>query len=306
MRVAIIGRTEILYDTAVQLREAGHEIVCILTAKEAPEYLRGAEDFRELAGQWAVPFASTARIREYRDFLAQARADIAVSINYSGVIPEEITTLFPLGILNAHGGDLPRYRGNACQAWAIINGEEKIGLCIHRMIGDELDSGDIIARIYLPINISTKIGEVMDWIGEKTPNLFQEALRKLEVNPKYILEVQSKKTEDALRCYPRTPDDGQIIWSKSNKEIIRLINASGEPFLGAFCYFGDEKITVLDAEIIKDEEKYCAVPGQITRIGTDFVEVACGVGKIKINTIKTKGKKMSPEKIIKSIRKRLR
>ena len=32
--------------------------------------------------------------------------------------------LFPLGIL-IHGGDLPKYRGNACQAWAIINGEEK-------------------------------------------------------------------------------------------------------------------------------------------------------------------------------------
>ena len=146
----------------------------------------------------------------------------------------------------------------------------------------------------------------MDWIGEKTPKLFQEALRKLDLDPKYILEVQSKKPEDALRCYPRTPDDGQIIWGKSNKEIIRLINASGEPFLGAFCYFENEKIKVLGAEIIKDEEKYCAVPGQITRIGADFVEVACGVGKIKINTIKTEGKIMSPEKIIKSIRKRLR
>ena len=37
----------------------------------------------------------------------------------------KVISIFTLGILNAHGGDLPRYRGNACQAWAIINGEEK-------------------------------------------------------------------------------------------------------------------------------------------------------------------------------------
>ena len=30
-----------------------------------------------------------------------------------------------VGILNAHGGDLSKYRGNACQAWAILNGEKK-------------------------------------------------------------------------------------------------------------------------------------------------------------------------------------
>ena len=83
MRVAIIGRTEILYDTAVQLQGAGHEVVCILTAKEAPEYRRGSEDFRKLAEEWSIPFASSARIREYRDFLAGARADVAVSINFS-------------------------------------------------------------------------------------------------------------------------------------------------------------------------------------------------------------------------------
>ncbi len=306
MKIAIIGRTEILYETACQLHASGHEIVCILTAKEAPEYTRGAEDFRQLAEQWRIPYASSAKIIDHRDFLAASGADIAVSINYSGVIPKVVTDLFPLGILNAHGGDLPRYRGNACQAWAIINGEERIALCIHRMVGGELDSGDIIARIYLSINIATKIGEVMDWIIEKTPHLFQEALKKLELNPEYILEEQSKNPQDALRCYPRTPDDGKINWDKSNKEIIRLINASGTPFSGAFCYFEDRKITVLDAEVVVDKEKYCAVPGQVTRIGGNFIEVACGLGKIKINTINIENEITSPVKIINSLRKRLR
>src|SRR5689334_1634735 len=109
MRVAIIGRTEILYETAKRLAGAGHEIVCVLTSKEAPEYTRSADDFRALAITWSIPFANGSRITEHAAFLKSSQADIAVSVNYTGVVPQSVVDLFPLGILNAHGGDLPRY-----------------------------------------------------------------------------------------------------------------------------------------------------------------------------------------------------
>lgn len=305
MKIAIIGRTEILYETACRLHEAGHEIVCILTAKEAPEYTRGAEDFRQLAEQWGIPYASSAKIIDYRDFLAASGADIAVSINYSGVIPGVVTDLFPLGILNAHGGDLPRYRGNACQAWAILNGEERIGLCIHRMIGDELDSGDILARIYLPIDINTTIGMVMDWIGRATPGLFVDALQQLRGDPGFVLEPQYKDPALALRCYPRRPEDGRIDWRKHAIDVVRLINASGKPYSGAFCDFEGQKLVVWRAELLDDGEVFCAVPGQVTRIGDCFVDVACAVGKVRIREAQIDGRCDSPRIWIQSIRKRL-
>lgn len=305
MRVAIIGRTEILYDTAVQLRAAGHEIVCILTAKEAPEYTRGAEDFRRLAEQWGVPYASSAKILDHRDFLAASGADIAVSINYSGVIPELVTDLFPLGILNAHGGDLPRYRGNACQAWAIINGEDKIGLCIHRMIGDELDSGDIIARDYLPIDIDSTVGQAMDWIERVTPGLFVDALVQLQRDPGFILERQPKDPEMALRCYPRRPEDGRIDWRKPAIDVLRLINASGKPYAGAFCDFEGQKLIIFSAELVEDDEVFCAIPGQIIGLGSHYVDVACGVGKIRVTEIEVSGRSGTPRKCVNSIRQRL-
>ena len=117
-----------------------------------------------------------------------AQADIAVSINYTGAVPQAVIDLFPLGILNAHGGDLPRYRGNACQARAIPNGEERIGLCVHRMIGGELDSGDIIARDYLAIDHTTKVTRVWEWMSMRTPELMLEAVQMLDANPDFLLE----------------------------------------------------------------------------------------------------------------------
>jgi len=303
MRVAIIGRTEILYDTAVKLIADGHQITCILTAKEAPEYLKKTEDFKALSEKLNVPFGSSSKINEYENFLKNSHSDIAVSINYSGVIPKNITDLFPLGILNAHGGDLPRYRGNACQAWAIINGEDRIGLCIHRMIGGELDSGDIISRSFIEINIKTKIGQIMNWICETTPTLFSQALKHLEKNPKFILEQQSKNPKDALRCYPRKPEDGRINWKDSAINILRLINASSKPYAGAFCFFDNDKIIIWEAELAPDEN-YLGIPGQLASINESYVDVLTGNGKLRILSIEKNGALLAPSQLTNSTRKR--
>ena len=209
MKIAIIGRTEILYDTALFLKESGHEIVYILTSEEAVEYKRTANDFKMLAESLSVPFARGSDITKFSDELSESYPDIGISMNYNGILPQSIIDIFPFGVLNSHGGDLPRYRGNACQAWAIINGEERIGLCIHKMIGGELDSGDIITRDYMPINHSTKVTKVWEWMSCRIPLLMLEAVEKLEADPSYLLELQSKSPQDFLRCYPRKPEDGR-------------------------------------------------------------------------------------------------
>ena len=92
---------------------------------------------------------------------------MGISFNYRNITTQEVIDLFPLGILNGHGGDLPRYRGNACQAWAIINGEKRIRLCVHKMVGGELDSDDIIARDYYPLGLNSRVRQVLEWIERK-------------------------------------------------------------------------------------------------------------------------------------------
>ena len=305
MKIAIIGRSELLYDTAIQLKNFGHEIVCILTAKEAPEYTRKASDFEQLACTLDVPFAQGSKIIEHAELLRSTYADIAVSINYTGVVPQSVINLFPLGILNAHGGDLPRYRGNACQAWAIINGESRIGLCIHKMIGGELDSGDIIARDYFPIDHNTKVTEVWDWMKRRSPELMLSAVSNLSVDPNYLLECQSLDIHDAYRCYPRIPEDGQIDFSNSALSILRLINASNKPYSGAYCQYDGKKLIVWDAELVDDAELFAAVPGQVTKICQDYIEVACGIGKLRISLVEYNDQVKTPSSFIYSVRKRL-
>ncbi|MEZ5918577.1 MAG: formyltransferase family protein [Alphaproteobacteria bacterium] len=306
MKIAIIGRSEILYDTAILLREAGHDIALVVTSKEAPEYTKTAKDFEALAAQAGCPFVKTAKIEDIFPVLDKiGNIDIAVSVNYAGIIPQNVIDRFSLGILNAHGGDLPRYRGNACQAWAILNGEDKIGLCIHRMIGGELDSGDIIARDYYPLTLDTTITAVWTWINSRVPGLFAQAVEALATDPAYVLEVQSKDPNDALRCYPRRPEDGRIDWQRSALEILRLINASNKPYAGAFCMLEGQKFIVWTAQLSEDTERYLAVPGQVTAVTESYIDVATGNGKLRISLAELNGETAPPKAFITSIRTRL-
>lgn len=306
MRIAIIGRGEMLYETAERLRQSEYDIALVVTAKEAPEYSRTAEDFRAFAEDVGCPYIRSARIGEkIEEIRALGPIDIGVSVNYSAVIPQDVIDLFTLGILNAHAGDLPRYRGNACQAWAILNGEERSGLCIHRMVGNELDSGDIIARDFHVIEPTTKVTELWNWATSRVPELFIEAVEALANDPQFVLERQSRDPRAALRCYPRRPEDGRIDWHMPADAIVRLINANNKPYAGAFCFYDGRPIIVWDAEIVDDAEQFLAIPGQVTAIGEGWVRVATGAGKVQLNLVEKNGSVTVPATVLKSLRIRL-
>jgi methionyl-tRNA formyltransferase len=133
-----------------------------------------------------------------------------------------------------------------------------------------------------------------------------EAVNRLSENPQFVIEQPSKDPKDALRCYPRKPEDGLIHWNKSALDVLRLVNASNKPYAGAFCEYEGSKLIIWDAELVEDEEIFCAVPGQVTKISEGFIEVACGKGKLRLLEVETQGRVMKPNKLIQSIRKRLR
>lgn len=308
MRIAVIGRTGALIETATALSAAGHTVPLVITAKAAPEYHASEAEFQALADRIDAAYLSTPTLDsdEVSTLLAAlGTIDGAVSLNYPTVISQGIIDRFRLGILNAHGGDLPRYRGNACQAWALLQGERRIGLCIHRMVGGELDSGDIVLRRHLDVTIDTRVGEVMAWMESVVPSLYVEALRILE-DPQAVLETQDP--HQALRCYPRRPEDGRINWSADAESVLRLVNASSEPYPGAFTSFRGDKLVVWRAALVPgDTARVLAIPGQIAKIDRDSgaVDVITGNGKLRLLDIELSGARTRPASLIGSSRARL-
>lgn len=310
MKFAVIGRTGWLLHSAERLISAGHELRMVLTAPAAPEYETREADFEALARNCGVPFRNTTKINtpETLHWIRSCGViDLAVSINYSGVLGGEVIGLFPGGVLNLHGGDLPRFRGNACQAWALLQGEQRIGLCVHKMVPGELDSGAIVAKSYFPIDVNTRIGDVYEWIGTKGPELMEKAVTLLNGDRDWCLERQSKDPHVSLRCFPRRPEDGRIDWKSSATAIVRLVNASSEPYAGAFTTIEGRRLIVWRAYVGVIEYPYLAVPGQvIEKVGRHGgVVVAAGEGAVELTEVDEGPGRTSPTAALRSIRCRL-
>jgi methionyl-tRNA formyltransferase len=75
--------------------------------------------------------------------IAGYQAILAIS-GGTRILSAETLRLFPMGILNAHQGLLPQYRGNYCNRWALLNGDQT-GITVYRMAPD-LDTGPILVK----------------------------------------------------------------------------------------------------------------------------------------------------------------
>lgn len=305
MKVAIIGRTGILLKTSELLLSRGHEIGLVITSRLKSIDDEGPEKFEALANKANAPFICTTNIN-HPENLESVRAlgcAVAVSVNWPTIIKAPMLNAFPFGILNAHAGDLPRYRGNACPNWAIIIGEDKIGLCIHQMTTD-LDTGPIAVRDYLPLTEMTYIGDIYEWLERQVPENLVQAINGLESGTVKFIE-QSKAPQDGLRCYPRQPEDGWIDWSREAANIARLVRASSRPFAGAFTYLdGETKVTVWRAKEAISNEPFCAVSGQICQRRNGNAVIACGEGMLELQEVTISG--LLPEESMKVITKSLR
>lgn len=309
MKIAILGRTRWLIDTADACAAAGHAIVAVATTRSESFYRCDASDFASLAGRSGADYLGEVSLgrSEVRERLAAAGADLAVSINWPTIVGEEVIDIFPRGIVNAHCGDLPRYRGNACPNWAILNGESRVGLSAHMMAADEVDAGPILLKDYMPISDDTYVGDVYDWLGGRIPSLLVAAINGLSSGA--ITPVpQSLDPSHALRCYPRRPEDGRIDWRLGVNAIHRLIRASSRPFDGAFaCLEDGRKVTIWQASPFAHPVPFCAVPGQVMlRVDGDPV-IACGEGALRLTEVEVEG--ISPREtavlITQSLRTRL-
>ncbi|MGX5735310.1 methionyl-tRNA formyltransferase [Bosea thiooxidans] len=278
MRLAIIGRTEMLYQAALSAVADGHEIVLVATAAVvSPESTVGIADFEKLARRHGALFLKASRFSSEHVAVIRATApECGVTMNWPTMIGPDIVDCFPRGIINAHGSDLPEFRGNACPNWAILAGKDRIGLTFHFIDPFGLDTGDVVHQSFIRNHDELYIGDVYDWLREAVPRGFCQSLMRLQ-EPGFKAEKQDETR--ATRAYPRRADDGRLVFERSAEHLHRLIRASSRPFSGAFCFYeGGDAMRVWRATRIAPPVPIFAVPGQIMHFEGDAPVIACGDG----------------------------
>lgn len=299
MKIAIIGRTKMLLDTAIKIAECGHEIPLIITSKESSFYEASAGDFESFANKVGAKFLNTSKANNHIDLLRSIGCDLGVSMNCTSILSNDFLNLFKYGVFNAHPGDLPRYRGNACPNWAILNGENEIKLTVHKM-NSFLDDGPIALKSSFPLGADKDVEDFYIWMKNEIPSLFINLINKVEDNNLDLID-QATSGKKSLRCYPRSPEDGLIDWHSSAEAINRLIKASTRPFEGAYTHWRNEKICIWKAEVHNYEEDFLATPGQLLFLDKGFPVVATGDGVLIIKEFSSES-----DELIKDFGKNLR
>lgn len=160
-----------------------------------------------------------------RDLRGEA-PDLLVVVAYGQIIPRSVLSIPRLGALNVHASLLPRWRGAAPIAHAILAGDPETGVSIMQM-DEQLDHGPVLASRSTPIGEREDAVELTRRLADMGAELLMETVENLD-------QVQAV-AQDHSRATPApklSREEGQLDWKMVPSEIDRRVRAL-QPWPGA-------------------------------------------------------------------------
>jgi methionyl-tRNA formyltransferase len=155
LRIVFFGTPSFALPTLRTLFEGPDEVIAVVTQPDR-EKGRGRKvlfsPVKELALQHGLkPFQpEKAKEEAFQEALKILQPDLIVVIAYGQILPKSILKIPKYGPVNVHASLLPKYRGAAPIAWAILKGEKVTG--VTTMVMDEgMDTGDILLQSEIQI-----------------------------------------------------------------------------------------------------------------------------------------------------------
>src|SRR5215510_6007287 len=163
MRVLFYGTPDFALPTLRGLLEP-HQVVAVVTQPDRPagrgQRLRPSP-VKQLAVAEGLPVLQPPRLRDpaWVPVLRATGAEVAVVVAFGQILPRAVLDVPAHGSINVHASLLPRYRGAAPIAWAIIRGERESGITTFQMDAG-MDTGHVLLSRALSIDPDETAGEL--------------------------------------------------------------------------------------------------------------------------------------------------
>ncbi len=273
------------------------EVLAIVTQPDKPTG-RGHKvlppPVKEYALEHGIPVFQPVSIRKdekVQEELKKFAPDFFVTFAFGQILSKEVLQIPKYATINLHASLLPLYRGANPIQRAIINGENKTGICT--MITEEgLDCGAVCLVDEINITENMNYEELFDLISQKSPELIEVTLLNYKSGAITPTEQEHEKATHAPKI---KKEDAQINWNKSAREIHNLVRGLYK-FPSAHCFFNGKLIKVLETRVVDDEipEGFLAEAGEIIKISKSGIEVATKTGILLISAIKPEGRGEMP------------
>lgn len=281
MRVVFLGTSEFSVHSLKALMRDDFDVVGVVTQPDRPAgrgYRLRASPIKTLAESATIPVFQPTTLRNNPEavlFLQERRPELMVVVAFGQILPQGFFDFSPFGTLNLHASLLPRYRGAAPVAHALMKGEKVTGVTIIR-IDEGMDTGDILSQVRMPIDENVTAGELEDSLARKGAELLLQTISGHARG-----EIESCPQDHGEATYaPRVQkEEGRIDWTRQADEIHNRIRALN-PWPVAFASFRGQKLKIWRSKKHSPSSagpKQGAIsPGEVVMIGGLEIAVQCG------------------------------
>jgi len=228
------------------------------------------DGFEAFAARTGHAIFALKHCKQLGEVIQQLEPELCVVVGWYWLIPEHLLRAVPSGFIGMHASLLPKYRGGSPLVWALINGDEEVGVSLFSFT-ESMDDGNIWGQCVVKVTFTDYISDILGKVEAGGISLLKEeynAILNRTIKP--MPQDHSKATY----CAQRLASDGLINWGKPAVQVYDFIRAQSEPYPGAFTLYDDRKLTIWKAHPL--DILYYGTPGQVARITEKGVYVICG------------------------------
>lgn len=247
MRVLFYGTPAFALPALGALLER-HTVVAVVTQPDRPAG-RGqrltAPPVKRLAASRELPVLQPERLREpgWAERLRAFEPEVAVVVAFGQLLPRSVLEVPPRGSINVHASLLPRYRGAAPVAWAIIRRERETGVTTF-LLDEGMDTGPILLQRATPIGAEETAGELAGRLADLGAALLIETLDRLDA-----ITPRPQDDAAATRAPRLSKTDGALDWRRPAADLAARVRGVN-PWPGATTSSPAGRLTIWRARAV--------------------------------------------------------
>ena len=276
MKVLFLGTSEFSCPSLESLLESAHPVIGVVTPPDRPKG-RGQKlapsPIKSLAMGKNLPVFQPARVRDDSslEVLKSLHPDLMVVVAYGQILSPAVLAIPPRGCVNVHASLLPKYRGAAPIARAIMAGETRTGVTTMFM-DPGMDTGAILRTAETNIEDSDTMGTLHDRLARMGARLL---VQTLDVLAKGIITPLPQEHSQATYAPKIQKEEGRIHWETAARQLFNLLRAF-DPWPGAFTFWAGRVLKLFRPSLLEEEVK--EAPGTVVQAAASGLRIATSRG----------------------------
>jgi methionyl-tRNA formyltransferase len=226
------------------------------------------------------------RNEELTELVSAHPPDLMFVIDFGQVVREPFLNGPRHGCLNIHPSLLPRWRGAAPVQRALMNGDERTGVTVFRLV-EEMDAGPILAQAEVPVTLETTSEELFEVLAGTGSQI---AIQGVESLMKGNARFSAQNSDSATYAVKLTKEEAEVSWTQNYLRVHNVVRAFASSS-GAFAVVEGRRLKLWGTTPVEMSGEEESRPGQVLRFLEGDPVIVCEGGALRLREVQNEGKR---------------